>query len=80
MYLQPPVTAWLSVRHHQNKKTFNVLRMFIEHCDDQFGGEAEEVWQEVEEEKPCEETLEENTGGLGHDADGRDVDAGGVGQ
>ena len=54
--------------------------MFIEHCDDQFGGEAEEVWQEVEEEKPCEETLEENTGGLGHDADGRDVDAGGVGQ
>ena len=41
-----------------------VLRMFIEHCDDQLGGEAEEVWQEVEEEKPCEETLEENTGGL----------------
>ena len=51
--------------------------MFFEHCNDQLGGEAEEVWQEVEEEKSCEETLEENTGDVGLDADGRDVDTGG---
>ena len=40
--------------------------MFIEHCNDQLGGEAEEVWEEVEEEKPCEETLEEDTGLVGY--------------
>ena len=51
--------------------------MFFEHCNDQLGGEAEEVWQEVEEEKPCEETLEENTGDVGLDPDDRDVDTGG---
>ena len=28
----------------------------------QLGGPAEEVWQEVEEEKPCEEALEEKRG------------------
>ena len=44
--------------------------MFDEHCDDQLGGEAKEIWQEVEEEKPCQEALEENTGdAFGHDGD-----------
>ena len=28
----------------------------------QLGGSAEEVWQEVEEEEPCEEALEEEGG------------------
>ena len=34
----------------------------------QLGGETKEVWQEMEEEKPCQEALEENTGDAGHDA------------
>ena len=34
----------------------------------QLGGETKEVWQEMEEEKPCQEALEENTGYVGHDA------------
>ena len=36
--------------------------ILFKQCNVQLGGEAKEVWQKVEEEKPCEETLEENTG------------------
>ena len=36
--------------------------ILFKQCNVQLGGEAKEVWQEVEEEKPCEETLEKNTG------------------
>ena len=43
--------------------------MFDEHRDDQFGGEAKEIWQEMEEEKPCQEALEENSGAVVHDGD-----------
>ena len=52
-----------------------MFRLKILHCDVQLGGdktisnlqlggETKEVWQEMEEEKPC---LEENTGDFGHD-------------